>query len=60
MRSRAYYRTRTLVRALFWLTLTLLIVAGIAGLLYLVDHVNYMGAGKWCFHSLIVCDFGGK
>jgi hypothetical protein len=40
--------------------LALLIVAGLVGLFYLVDHVNYMSAGRWCFHSLIVCDFGGK
>ena len=38
--------------------LALFIVAGIAGLFFLVDHVNYMGGGVWCFHSLIVCDFG--
>ena len=36
------------------------LVAGLAGLFFLVDHVNYMGAGQWCFHSLIQCDFRGK
>ena len=40
--------------------LALALVAGLAGLFFLVDHVNYMGAGQWCFHSLIQCDFGGK
>jgi hypothetical protein len=39
--------------------LALLIVAGLVGLFYLVDHVNWMG-DHWCFHSLIVCDFKGK
>ena len=37
--------------------LALLIVAGLVGLFYLADHVNYMGAGKWCFDSLLACDF---
>jgi len=42
------------------IALTLAIMAGAVGMLWVVDHVNYMGAGHWCFHSLIVCDFGGK
>ena len=33
------------------------IVAGLAGLFFLVDHINYMGGGVWCFHSLVQCDF---
>jgi len=39
------------------IALTLAIVAGVVGLLWLVDHVNWMG-NHWCFHSLIVCEFG--
>ena len=37
--------------------LALALVAGLAGLFWLVDHVNWMG-DHWCFHSLLVCDFG--
>jgi hypothetical protein len=37
--------------------LALAILAALVGLFYLVDHVNYMGAGRWCFHSLLACDF---
>ena len=40
--------------------LALTLLAALVGLFYLVDHINYIGAGHWCFHSLIVCDFGGK
>jgi len=37
--------------------LALTLLAALVGLFYLVDHVNYMGAGHWCFHSLLACDF---
>jgi len=37
--------------------LALTLLAALVGLFYLVDHINYMGAGHWCFHSLIACDF---
>ena len=37
--------------------LALVLVAGLLGLFWLVDHVNWMG-DHWCFHSLLVCDFG--
>jgi hypothetical protein len=38
------------------------IAAGLilAGLLFLVDHVNYMGNGSWCFHDSITCYFGSN
>ena len=35
----------------------LLALAGFIALLYGVDHLNYMGGGKWCLKSLIQCDF---
>ena len=37
--------------------LILALVAGLLGLFWLVDHVNWIG-DHWCFHSLLVCDFG--
>ena len=37
--------------------LALTLLAALVGLFYLVDHINYMGAGHWCFHSLLACDF---
>ena len=37
--------------------LALTLLAALVGLFYLVDHINYMGAGLWCFHSLLACDF---
>ena len=33
------------------------LITGLAGLFFLVDHINYMGGGVWCFHSLVQCDF---
>jgi hypothetical protein len=47
MRSKNYYRVRTLVRIAFWGGLVFALLAGI-------DHLNWVG-DHYCFKSSIEC-----
>jgi hypothetical protein len=47
MRSRNYYRVRTLVRIAFWGGLLIALFVGI-------DHLNWVG-DHYCFHTMTKC-----
>ena len=49
MRSRAYYRVRTLVRIAFWTSLAI-------GIYYLATHINWVGDG-YCWGTITECYF---
>lgn len=52
MKSKNYYRVRTVVRTAFWM--------GVLALVYLfATHINYTENG-YCWGTISECYFGGK
>lgn len=52
MKSKNYYRVRSLIRILFWSAI-------FSGVVFLSGHINWVG-DHYCFKSINECYLGGK